>query len=186
MKKITFILLIIILLMPFPTKALQYFYDKPIYSHPGGQKIGEFKSGTLINNYQIVDNQGNWICIEFRDGHYFVRGWINKSDDNNEQIDYSDMFKVSSIQYENEKLGNTDYIKVTGEIKNESKKDFSSGVVLKIILYDFFDNIIATKDIVVYNWTSGSTKVFDELFNPANDNDADDVRDYKIQYEVGS
>jgi len=145
MKKITLILLIIILLTPFQTKALQYFYDKPVYSYPGGQKIGKITSGTLINNYPIVDTQGSWICIEFRDGNYFVRGWINKNDDNNEKIDYSDMFEVSLMQFKDQELGGQDYIKVTGEIKNNSKKDFSSGVILKVILYDFFDNIIALK-----------------------------------------
>lgn len=120
MKKIV-LSLILIMLFTLPVSALQYFYDKPIYSYPGGQKIG----------------------------------------------------------------GQT-YIKVTGKIKNESKKNFSSGVVLKIVLYDFFDNIIATKDIVITNWTAGSTKVFDELFDAADDKDAGDVRDYKVQYEVGA
>lgn len=178
--------LILIMLFTLPVSALQYFYDKPIYSYPGGQKIGTLRSGTLINNYPIVDTQGSWICIEFRDGNYFIKGWINKNDDSNEQIDYSDMFEVSAIQYENQKFGGQTYIKVTGEIKNESKKNFSSGVVLKIVLYDFFDNIIATKDIVITNWTAGSTKVFDELFDAADDKDAGDVRDYKVQYEVGA
>ncbi|MGM0609407.1 MAG: hypothetical protein ACQESP_13445 [Candidatus Muiribacteriota bacterium] len=185
MKKLVFVLILIILLT-LPASALQFFYDKPIYSYPGGQRIGFFSSGTLIDNYQIVKTQGNWICIDFRDGFYSIKGWINKENDDNKKIDISEMFKVNSIKYVDKEIAEEKYIEVIAEIENKSFKDFPSGVILKITLYDFFDNIIASEDIIITNWRADTTKTFSQSFDLLIENkNADDVRDYKIQFEAG-
>ncbi|MGM0602239.1 MAG: FxLYD domain-containing protein [Bacillota bacterium] len=184
MEKCIWILLIVVLVSS-SASALQFHYDKPIYSYPGGQKIGVFYSGTLIDNYPIIDSQDDWICINFRDGRYSIKGWINKSE-TEKKIDLSDMFEIESIKFIDEEYPYENSVKMVGEIKNNSQRDFPGGVIIKISLYDYFGDILGVTDIVITHWPAGATKTFSERIKLIRDNkDADDISEYKIQYETG-
>jgi SH3-like domain-containing protein len=148
---------------------------------PGGQKIGEVLKDAEL---KVIGTEGRWVEVE-------MVGWIWRDSTTAEGTKIPESTEESwkgvekikgGFSYQNVKLTKSmDMVKVMGEMKNGSGKNFRAASFL-ITFYDQKGQLLETGDILINHFSDGQTKPFTAYMEHLI---YESVHRYKIEFDFG-